>query len=212
MSKDTDLLFESLNADCDRDIHLYSRKIDVAMNNSDKLRSLKGPVKVYHSEEGQHISPKMRKSIDVPQRLFLKIGAPVILSVNISSRLVNGLTGVVKDLKDDFVIVHFQDVKETHNIAPHNFFQFNHMTNTLQFVVRQIPLILGYAITIHKSQGMTLPSVLIDCQGAFAPGQISVGLSRVRDPAHLTVHNFRPGLCPPHHPDVNKFCREQSRP
>ena len=129
----------------------------------------------------------MRKSIDVPQRLFLKTGAPVIVTVNISSRLVHGLTGIVTELNEDCVIVHLQNLQEAHNIAAHNFFQINHITNTLHFVVRQIPLILGYANTYHKSQVMTLLSVFIDCQGAFAPGQISVGLSRVRDPADLSA-------------------------
>lgn len=48
-------------------------------------------------------------------------------------------------------------------------------------VFEQIPLIIGYAITIHKSQGLTLEDVRIDLgRGAFAPGQLYVALSRAK--------------------------------
>ena len=60
------------------------------------------------------------------------------------------------------------------------------------------PLPLGFALTIHKCQGMTLSNVLVDCRGAFDLGQISVALGRVRYPQDITV--FRKGLCPPHPP------------
>ena len=83
-------------------------------------------------------------------------------------------------------------------ISYHDFFQFDNNHKAMRFVVKQIPLILSFAMSIQKSQGMTLPSVQVDCQGAFAPGQISVALSRVHKATDVTVTNFREGLCPPH--------------
>ena len=154
----------------------------------------------------------MHKSVDAPKTLALKLGAPVFLTVNLSHKYVNGLTGEVVGMHDDGVDVFFHDIKEKVKVCPHNFYQYDIKNNTMCFVARQIPLILCYAMTIHKSQGMTLPSVHVDCQGAFAPGQISVAISRVRNISDITVKKFREGLCPPHSPAINKFYGHPSVP
>ena len=59
---------------------------------------------------------------------------------------------------------------------------------------------------------MTLDSVCVDCTGAFQPGQISVGLGRVRDKDELIVKNYRPGLCPTHDRSVFSFYSATSQP
>jgi ATP-dependent exoDNAse (exonuclease V) alpha subunit len=43
---------------------------------------------------------------------------------------------------------------------------------------QQLPLQLAYALTIHKSQGMSLPNVSVDCQNIFAPGQLAVAIGK----------------------------------
>ena len=154
----------------------------------------------------------MRKSVDVATVLCLKVGAPVMLTVNMSQRLVNGLTGVVKCLNDDSVDVYFTLLKDTVTIPYHPFFQYDCKNEKHVFVMKQLPLILCFAMTIHKSQGMTMRSVLLDCDGAFEPGQISVGLGRVMEPCQITVKNFRPGLCPPHSPKINEYYGVESVP
>ncbi|GHU51338.1 hypothetical protein FACS189459_6890 [Bacilli bacterium] len=50
----------------------------------------------------------------------------------------------------------------------------------------------AYAITIHKSQGMTLDAAIVDCKNIFACGQLYVALSRVRDVENLKIINFDP--------------------
>lgn len=57
---------------------------------------------------------------------------------------------------------------------------------------KQIPLIPAYALTIHKSQGMTLDAAIVDCKNIFAFGQLYVALSRVRSLAGLKLINFDP--------------------
>jgi ATP-dependent DNA helicase PIF1 len=56
--------------------------------------------------------------------------------------------------------------------------------------MKQIPLLPSYALTIHKSQGMTLDAAIIDCKNIFACGQLYVALSRVRNIEKLKVINF----------------------
>ena len=112
----------------------------------------------------------MRSSIDAPDVLPLKIGAPVILTVNLSHLLVNGLRGTVKALNDDSVSVYFPYLKDTVDICLHDFYQYDHRAMSHIFVVKQIPLILAYALTIHKSQGMTLPDVYLDCEVRLIQG------------------------------------------
>ncbi|CAE6533978.1 unnamed protein product [Rhizoctonia solani] len=58
----------------------------------------------------------------------------------------------------------------------------------------QIPLILAWALTVHKAQGQTLPRVKVDLLGTFAPGQAYVGISRCKTLEGLEVLNFSPGI------------------
>jgi ATP-dependent DNA helicase PIF1 len=55
---------------------------------------------------------------------------------------------------------------------------------------KQIPLLPAYALTIHKSQGLTLDAAVVDCKNIFACGQLYVALSRVRKLENLKVINF----------------------
>lgn len=54
----------------------------------------------------------------------------------------------------------------------------------------QYPVTLGYSVSIHKSQGMSLDKMILDCKGIFADGQFYVGLSRARSLEGLSVLNF----------------------
>lgn len=56
--------------------------------------------------------------------------------------------------------------------------------------MKQIPVIPAYGLTIHKSQGMTLDSIVIDCKNIFTYGQLYVGMSRVRDAKNMTLIHF----------------------
>jgi hypothetical protein len=71
-------------------------------------------------------------------------------------------------------------------------FRFNPKSGSDAATRIQIPLKLAYALTIHKSQGMTLDWVEVDCAGLFAPGQLAVAISRVKSSSGLRVVNFNP--------------------
>jgi hypothetical protein len=117
----------------------------------------------------------------LPQlNLKLKLGAKVILIKNISPKkgLVNGSLGTIIGFEkfEDMLlgksmllpVVKFVGVPKTYVIGYSEFTTNNGEEMTYRRV--QIPLKLGYALTVHKSQGMTLDRVILDLPLAFAPG------------------------------------------
>ena len=72
----------------------------------------------------------------------------------------------------------------------------------------QFPLQLAYALTIHKVQGLTLEKLTVDAKCIFQSGQLSVALSRVRDPENLAVINFSKYRCLEQPQIVQQFLSE----
>ena len=120
--------------------------------------------------------------------LELKQGARVMLIKNDpQGRWVNGSIGTVEALSDKDAFVSIEG--ETHRIAPQAWEKYRYEFDSDRKAVnrqvvgsfRQLPLRLAYAVTIHKSQGMTLDNVYIDFDnGMFAHGQAYVAFSRCR--------------------------------
>jgi hypothetical protein len=126
--------------------------------------------------------------------LHLCIGAQVMMRCNalIGFRIANGSMGIVTALYEDRVAVRFMIGGE---MADHSIdvqrFQFKHKVGKTAFLVLdQFPLILAWATTIHKVQGLTLDSVHVYIGSCFAYGQVYVALSRVRSIEHLFIDNF----------------------
>lgn len=118
--------------------------------------------------------------------LILKEGAQVMFLKNdvINKKYFNGKIGVIKELKDDTIIVTCDEVninvsKETWENTRYT---LNRSDGKLEQervgAFTQFPLRLAWAITIHKSQGLTFDKVMIDAAAAFSSGQVYVALSR----------------------------------
>lgn len=133
--------------------------------------------------------------------LHLKRNAQVILIRNLSidRHLVNGSKGVVVDFVDDafdpclgrrlrLPVVRFTDGSE--HVIGYTQFSTPFRGDAVTLVRRQIPLKLGWALTVHRSQGMTMDRVDIDLGRAFAPGHAYVAMSRVKTLSGLNLKNF----------------------
>ena len=128
--------------------------------------------------------------IHVPKQLHLKIGCPVILTVNLSDTLVNGLTGHTVECQDNCVVVHFASLGNV-SIMPYAFKKYDPYLKKDKGCRTQLPLKLGYAATIHKCQGMSLARVDVDCRGIFQYGQLVVAVSRATTKKGLRIQNFK---------------------
>ena len=128
------------------------------------------------------------KSFPADELLELKIGAQVMFIKNDKEkvkRYFNGKIGVITKIETDKILVQCNDEDEieVHKETWENIrYSINKQTQQLDEEVlgtfTQYPLRLAWAITIHKSQGLTFEKAVIDAGRAFAPGQVYVALSR----------------------------------
>lgn len=123
--------------------------------------------------------------------LSLKVGARVLLTVNLDATkgLVNGSRGIITSIQGTTVYVRFE---EEHLIPPYTWSMEDPSSHGL-ITYRQIPLKLAYAITVHKSQSMSLDHVRIDLRRIFSEGQVYVALSRVKSLDGLTLDSYDAG-------------------
>lgn len=122
--------------------------------------------------------------------LQLKVGAQVMFIKNDVSgyrRFFNGKIGTVTELEEEAIEVSFSDGSDPVLVEKHTWYNKRYRLNAADNEIReevlgsftQYPLKLAWAVTVHKSQGLTFEKAIIDVENAFAPGQIYVALSRL---------------------------------
>jgi ATP-dependent exoDNAse (exonuclease V) alpha subunit len=141
------------------------------------------------------------RNLPSPNHLTLKVGAKVMFTAtdsNFPKRWVNGTIGVVRELLPNTVKVMVQNgpYSNTVEVKGHQWesYRYDHdmmsgriSPNVIGTFV-QIPLMLAWAVTIHKSQGKTLDKIKVDLSsGAFASGQVYVALSRCTSIEGITL-------------------------
>jgi ATP-dependent DNA helicase PIF1 len=139
-------------------------------------------------EWGKNIKKKEKyfDAIKFPLEIKLKVGAQVMHTVN-SGKLVNGSRGVVIRFESDIPVVRFKNGEYR---VGHHTMNIEDRRGKIILAYSQIPLKLAWAISIHKSQGMTLDSVCIDCDKIFEYGQLYVALSRCSNINNLYIKNL----------------------
>ena len=163
---------------------LYTHNADVDKINNIELNRLKGAPKIYlyESKGSEKNVEKIFKSSLVLKELTLKKDAVVIFIKNNHEKdYVNGTTGVVEGFSpiDNMPIVRTSDGDRVR--VEYEDWTLENNQGEILATVSQIPLRLAWAITIHKSQGMTLSSAQIDLSKTFEVGQGYVALSRIKE-------------------------------
>jgi len=153
-----------------------------------ELRSLESPSFFYDADLDREFPESM---FPLPPILELKVGARVMFIKNDSSgnaNYFNGKLATVIQLAADEVKVRMDDLQEEYVLRKEDWenkrYRLNVETKELEEEVigtfSQYPIKLAWAVTVHKSQGLTFDKAIVDVGQAFAPGQVYVALSRLR--------------------------------
>lgn len=206
--EDIELLKTRCTENEDSDIlHIFSTNEEANRYNLAKFNMIDEPVKLFAAEDGVYRGTKLvkdgftesenyileifSKNCRAEREIALKLGARVMLLINMdfNKGLINGACGNIIGFNEEAINIKF-DNGVIAAIPKHTFEYYYNERVVAERV--QYPLKLAYGITIHKSQGMTLDKLVVDCARIFERGQSYVAMSRVRTLEGLYLKNFEP--------------------
>lgn len=162
----------------------HNHKADII--NSEMLHKINSPLNTYTAS----IEPLFDvKNYPAELHLELKVGAQIMFIKNDlekTKRYYNGKIGIIEKLEEDKIFVLCSNETEVIEVKKYKWdnikYKLNKKNNQIEEDIigsfTQFPLRLAWAITIHKSQGLTFENAIIDAEQSFAPGQVYVALSR----------------------------------
>ncbi len=178
---------------------LTTHNAKVEKINNEFLKKIPSEEIIHHAKfEGNEYKIEfLKKNCLALENLKLKIGAQVMMIKNTYQKdgIINGSLGVIKSFssKKNYPIVQFANFREL-TIGPEEWllerFDYESKTLVTEAKMTQIPLILAWAMTIHKSQGLTLDKIACDLKDSFSEGQAYVALSRARSLEGITIDSI----------------------
>jgi ATP-dependent DNA helicase PIF1 len=161
---------------------LYSHNADVDRVNDKILAQLSGEAQIFamSSQGPDPLVAALKKGCLSPEQLCLKVGAAVMFTKNNPQEgFVNGTLGTVEgfDKHDGYPVIKTRSGRRI-EVEPMDWAMEEN--GAIRARITQLPLRLAWAITVHKSQGMSLDEAVVDLSAVFEFGQGYVALSRVR--------------------------------
>ena len=181
---------------------LFGKNDSAHRHNKTQLEFIDNELFVKEAQVIKHLKSAKDAEVDrfmndarIEKELELKIGSPVLFTRN-SWNYFNGERGVVINIdasyiyvqKSDNVVVKLESVAQSKAMWKEKTIDGKkEMIEENLFSVYQFPIKLAFAITIHKSQGMSIEDLIIDTNEIFAPSQFYVALSRSSNPLRLNL-------------------------
>ncbi len=156
--------------------------------NNQALKDLKGKSYKYYPEV---IGDFPEKIYPVDEVLELKVGAQIIFiknDLNYEKRFFNGKMGIIHSLSEEEIMVHFPEENKFIEVEKHEWENIRYSVDENSKDIKEqvlgtfthYPIKLAWAITVHKSQGLTFDKAVLDVSQVFVSGQAYVALSRLR--------------------------------
>ena len=169
-------------------ITLTTHNVKADAINSQSLLDLKGNTKIYKALIVDDFPDKI---YPLEENLELKVGAQVMFIKNdlsFDKNYFNGKMGIIKSLSDEEILVNFPEENKTIEVERYEWQNIRYYVdeNTKEIneevlgTFTHYPIKLAWAITVHKSQGLTFDKAALDVSQVFLPGQAYVALSRLR--------------------------------
>ena len=203
-SKESEIVIQGLKRELldeleEQATHIFFRKVPTRLFNLTKLSQLGT-----EEDRFEAVDSGNTDNIDcaAEKTLVLKPGCKVMLIWNKSAELRNGSAGIYVGKNGCDIVVDFEMVGEVK--LKNETWEKRSKHGEVVGTRTQFSVILGYAITCHKGQGLTIPSVVVHSSKEFTPGLLYVAFTRVKSSQHLRVLNFHTHqLIPPVQECVN---------
>ena len=185
---------------------LFGRNAEVNATNRSKLNAVDADEHLLFASIEEHEGKVHEKRLSswknmlpVEEQLTLKVGVPVLFTINKWGKYANGERGIIQRIEEEYIIVEKEE--ECVRVERHDFDLLEMQSdnkgkiNSIKLAtLSQFPLKLAYAVTIHKSQGMSIDNLVCNVDNIFAPSQFYVAISRAINPKHLRLDFNRGNL------------------
>jgi ATP-dependent exoDNAse (exonuclease V) alpha subunit len=186
--------------------HLFGRNLEVSSMNREKLDAVDEDEHIFfaqtetlHGKVHQKRLMSWKKMLPVEEQLILKIGVPILFTINKWGKYANGERGIIQKIEDDYLIVKKDDIfirveRYDFDLLEMKSDKKGKIESIKLATLSQFPLKLAYAVTIHKSQGMSIDNLVCNVDNIFAPSQFYVAISRAINPKNLRLEFNRGDL------------------
>ncbi len=185
---------------------LFGRNAEVNATNKEKLAAVDAEEHLLFASFEEHQGrvhekrlASWKKVLPIEEQLLLKVGVPVLFTINKWGKYANGERGIVHKIEEDYIIVEKEEIfvrveRHEFDLLEMKSDEKGKIDSIKVATLSQFPLKLAYAVTIHKSQGMSIDNLVCNVDNIFAPSQFYVAISRAINPKNLRLEFNRGDL------------------